>query len=429
MGHYLTVSYSTDWACDRIRAHGVTVVALLCVLLLQMAGWSLLLAHNLPRAERVVAEKPADKNSLVLGTDFEEYHYYYTNYPRRLSDITEINTLNEFYKRPLYGPISAILTIVLYGVLGVFYPANMYLILSFYPSLASILFYVLLRRSGLPVLHAALLTAICTLSFAWLSVFSVPESYSLTVCSGVICMLSGSRFAHAPRLVPNAAFRHAVVTGVGTWLYPPICGAVLLIVPALRTQREWLTVFLPCTAIAVLLAAIPNAIKQTVPDQIGYAKVWLSLESLESFRLVLSIVAAFLFFGLLAPVDDFAYADPRLDLVQVFSHWHIAAPVALLAVCFVVLIRHAEWRPISGIGVWFLAMIAFHIFYNPKEVLLYTPLPVTLLCYTVGIALASVCCRDVTGTAGFRTRAVWGLGAVLTAMVLSNARPILGGWG
>jgi hypothetical protein len=264
------------------------------------------------------------------------------------------------------------------------------------------------------------------LSFAWLSVLSIPESYSLTVLSGVICMLSGSSFAHATQLDPKAAFRHAVITGVGAWIYHPICGAVLLILPALRVRREWLTVLLPCVAIAVLIGNLPNVMAQTVTDQIAFVGKWSSVENFLNLQLILSVIVAFLFFGLVSPVNDFLYARSELHLAQVFSHWHTAGAVIFLGICFVFLLRHADWRRMSGIVMWFLCMIAFHVFFNPREVLLYAALPVTLLCYMVGLALSSVLRRDESEGAGRGTKAGWGLAGVLMIMVLLNIRSVIG---
>ena len=241
---------------------------------IQMVGWSAMLRYNLPRAEAVIEAQPERRNFLVLSADFGEYRDYFRDYPKSLSEISRQNAFNEYYKRPLFGPISAGLSLALITLFGIEYPDSMFLILSFYPSLAGVMFFWLMRRTGLSRTLAGGMTALCIFSFGWLSLFSVPESYSLAVCSVIACLLSGSTFLREPDLSPASATRHAVLAGLGSWLYLPAAASTLLILSAIRSRRQFASVLLPALILAATIAYAPHLLYlwDSAALQVDYAR-------------------------------------------------------------------------------------------------------------------------------------------------------------
>jgi hypothetical protein len=365
--------------------HAPWLAALLVIaaITLQMFAWSALLQHNLLRAEVVIDAQPGLQNILVLSADFEEYRDYYRDYPKHIKDLSRANIFNEYYKRPAYGPISGGLSLILSKWLDIEYPRSMFIILSFYASLAGTLFFWLMRRTGLDLSLSAAMTAICVLSFGWLSVFSVPESYSLAVCSILVCLLSGSSFVVERELRPGSAVRHAVIAGLSTWLYLPAAATTLLILPALRSRRQWLIVLAPALAISIVIGYGPHLFYQgeSAQLQLDYAKKWMMLENFLDPATISKVILSFIFFSIIAPVPDFITASPDLSIRSVMTNWLAICLVGAQAAFLVFLAVGSRLDRMAGVATLFAILVAFHIYFNPHEVLLYlSPIvPVLLL--------------------------------------------------
>jgi hypothetical protein len=402
----------------------------LCILTLfgtGMFGWSMLLAHNLPRAEEVVAAAPEVKNYRVLGADFEEYRDYFRDYPHRFADITSQNSLSEYYKRPAFGPISASLTIILYQLFGIDYQRSMFLILAFYASLAGVMFYVLVRHTKIAPVEALLTTAFCVFSFAWLSTFSVPESYSLAVCATIACLLSGRRFVDGHPITWGSSIRHTIVVGLASWIYLPACGAVLLLLPSLKGRRQILTVLLPCVVLAIVIGVAPHLLNdaESARNQIDYAHKWNSLNHFADPLIVAKVAAAFLFFGFVSPVSDLLQAPPELN-IQGVTDTNLVVILTILAVLLTFLVLRGNWRRYSGVAAWFLSVMAFHIYFNPGEVLLYLSPPVTILAYLVVLALSDLHVLGDNRSPTSRLGVISVMALVLVTMAIYNLRVVAG---
>lgn len=416
-------------------AKGWSAVAILVALLAQMLAWSMLLAHNLTRIEKVIASVPnqAQRNLLVLSGDVLEYRDYYRGFPATFSEMSSGNSVVESYKRPLYGPVSATLTILAHQLFGVRFPGNLYLILSLYAASATTLLFVLLKTIGLPALEGALLTAACTLSFAWFSVFSMPESYSLTVCGALLAMISGSRLSELDAPGARLAIvRHALVVGVASWLYLPICGAALLVIPRVGHRGQWRTAVAPTVLLAATVAMLPQFLggSDALRVQLDYGARWSSLGHFADRDLLARVGSAFLFFGLVSPVPDFVYAKPEVDLTAVMKAGAPLAGAAVVLACYLALAFYAVSRghvkQLSGGLLWFLSLFVFHVFFNPTEVLLYVSVPVAVLFYLAGLALAPWYeTQHSTFTTG-RTIVVCLVIGFVAVMLAANVRAVVG---
>ena len=371
-------------------------VVIMLSFFIQMLAWSSLLVHNLARAEKLWQVVPDQKqrNLTVLSADFLEYRDYYRDFPQRISEVSPQTFYVEFEKRPLYGPVSATLTILLRSFLGVTYPVSMYVILSLYASLATMLLFHILKTVGVPALEGGLLAAAGTLSFAWLSVFSIPESYSLSVCAALLAILSGTRLPDLEAQGAGRAIaRHALVVGVTSWVYPPICGAVFLVISRVSHRKQWLTLVLPALLLAATVAFAPHLFsgRSAIQEQLDYGSKWSSVAHFADWELMTQVGAAFLFLGIVAPVADFVFAKAEVDLPAIVGMWTTLAGIALLLISYGALVFYSlssrNLRRVSGALLWFFALFLFHVFYNPREVLLYLSIPVALLLYIVGLML------------------------------------------
>jgi hypothetical protein len=402
--------------------------------LVQMLGWSFLLEHNLARGEKLwqVVTEQKDRNFTVLSADFLEFRDYYRAFPKTINEASPQNVYVEFYKRPLYGPISAALTICLYRVFGITYPRSMFVILPLYATLATMLLFHVLKTVGIPTLEAGVLAGVGTLSFAWLSVFSVPESYSLSVCAALLAMLSGARLPGLEEQGAGRAIaRHALVAGATAWIYPPTCGAVFLAVSRISHRKQLLTTVLPAVALAAVVAFAPHGLsgRSEVQQQIDYGGRWSSPHHFVDAELVAEVGSAFLFFGLVSPVDDFVYASPRVNLTTAFGTGMRLVGVCVILACYgavaLIVIAHGQASRMSGALLWFVSLFAFHLFFNPREVLLYLSVPIAVLIYLVGLAVVPLYEKHFTRSKA-RSVPLACLLLFVMMMILANARAITG---
>lgn len=410
-----------------------------CVLFCLTVGaltlaWSLLLRHNLGRTEalmlRVTEQK--ERNLTLLSADVLEYRDYYERFPRTWADWTDETVYVEYYKRAAYGPISAALNTIVHSVLHVPFPASMYLILSFYAALASTLMFVLLRTLGLGFPESTLLAGAATVSFSWLSLFSVPESYSLSVCATIVAAISGSRLPalEAPGAT-RALIRHVIVVGVLAWIYLPVCGAVLLAAARVTHARQWTRLVAPSAVAAVLFALAPQVLVglDALRFQLDYANRLSSASHFEDPSAVGQVATAFMLFGLVTPVPDFIHAPATPSIRAALSAWPTLVVSAFLLCGYgalawrVVVFRRV--RALAGALLWFASLYLFHVLYNPSEVLLYVSIPTAVLVYIVGLALAPIAGPHPQGSARERLLILGALATLVGALMAANARAVL----
>jgi len=399
---------------------------LAAAVIVQVVLWMALLDHNLTRAAAVLESLPdqAQRNLAVLSSDTLEYRDYYRAFPARLDELTLQGTFVEYYKRPLYGPVSAFANAIAAQWLGLAFPARMYLVLALYATTATMLMAGLARLVGLPPRTSALLAAICTASFGWAAIFSIPESYSLSVCGALLAAVSGQLL---PQLrTPGAtvaALGHALVAGLAAWLYLPALGAVFLIASRIERPRQWLTVATPALILAVGVAVLPHVYwgPSSLQHQIEYGDRWTSARHLAEPATIAGVGAALLVFTAIAPVDDFVDAAPAVDVTVMARRWPVAGGGLLLLTLYAILAWAAASRGagarLRGPLLWLASLYAFHLLFNPGEVLLYLAVPTAVLGYLVAIALHA---------AGPGRRVDLVLASVLLLLLACNAGAVLG---
>ncbi len=373
------------------------IVVGLSIFAVVMTTWWALIAHNLARAENAVAPIPyPQRYSMVLGADFDKYRDFFRDYPKTLSQIRKANVFTDYHKRPLFGPVSAALTLAL-ATAGIVYPQNMLFILSLYATCSIFLFYFLMRLLDFPAVQSALLTLTVTLSFAWLSVFSIPESYSLTISAALIAIMSSIVQFRRPRAdIRAAALKHAAVSGVAGWLYLPLCGAVFLIVPQLRSRRQLLTVMAPSILVTLVVASTAFLVRYadgSPQEFVKWSEEWVSFAHFSSPGNWRDVTASFLLFSAVSPVKDVLLAAPTPDWSEIGGNWVVVncAFALIVGYAFAVrcVIKRDHGRSLSGMALWFAALTALYVFFNPREVLLYLALPFTLVLVMLAMMLSA----------------------------------------
>lgn len=346
---------------------------------LQIPFWWLLVKHDVTRALKARARF----NAPVLGSDINENTDYFQEYP----DITAES--GQFMKRPLFLPLF-LATNWMLSQTGLEYPERMYAYLSIVASACGLMMAILLLKCGWSPLQAITGAVLSIFSFSWMSTFTIPETYSLTVLAVIACLISAERLSPDRKL---SWFRHATIVGLASWLYPPICGASLLVASLAKERKQWLTIVLPAVLLAAMIALAPQFFSESggVDKQLSYLANYGSFENFGSIEHWRDVATIFAFFGFVSPVQDFVTAKGRPDWGYILSNEILMITVLAIAAAHLFLWKQIvtsnfrrEW---IGVGAWLFCLLLFFVLFNPREILLYASIPATLLLYCIGRVL------------------------------------------
>jgi hypothetical protein len=351
-----------------------------------------------------------------LGADVHKYSSYFRDFPATIDDIKSapsISTLAservfvEYWKKPLWGPVSAVLNLGASELFGLALPSRMFLVLALYGSACVCLLFALLQSAGVCWQWATLISAIATVSFGWLSNFSIIETASLATMGALIAMRSGANLPMG-RIAPKNLLLHCLLTGCMAWLHLTICGAVLFILRSIDQRRQVFTILLPCIALVCFVAFLPQLFAHTsypvdrrmqggIAFQISYGAMYGNLTNWFEVKYWLDATFAFLAFILVSPINHFASSPGTVQWHVVFSRpAALGASLVVIAayVCGgLVFWRRASFaiRKASAVPfLWLILLIIFYVSFNPREILIYLPIPLAIVLYAVGIGLSEV---------------------------------------
>lgn len=375
------------------------------------AAWASLIAWNWRRIEGMCGpqrtaissaqEVPAWEEwqwkkcgPILMAADTIEYYYYYWGFPRSVGSLlaAERKTLFvESNKRPLYGPVSASLNVLVMQLLGLKFPLSMFVVLAFYAATCTHLMYFVMRALGGSTAMSAMFTGMASLSSAWITVFSMPESYSLSVAALLACLLSGVRLQQAKEDDRHRKFlRHVALSGIAAWVYLPICGAILMALRDFRSVQGWRTVLVG-GAVVLGIAVLPQFVladggTSALKSQIEYGVQWGALGNLVHVATWTNVVSAIAFFGFVGPSPDFLRSTGDIRWPEVARLPIALIGVAIVGASYIALIaarrgtRHHGGH-LGGAAVWLACLVMFHVFFNPAEILLYLSVPLTLVIF------------------------------------------------
>ena len=386
--------------------------ALLIVFFLLIAFWYQAIQINWVPST-VDVPSTLDGQDPYLGADIDKYAGYFRDFPATIGEfkaapsisaLTKDKVVVEYWKKPLYGPVSAVLSLGASELFGLAFPRRMFLVLALYCSACTCLLFVLLRSAGLRWEWATLLSAIATVAFGWLSMFSIPESYSLVTLGALISMRSGANLPLG-QSAPKKLVLYCLVTGCMAWLYLPICAAILFVLRAIDQRRQVFTILLPCIALVCFVALVPQffalpehpRMQGGIAYQMSYGARYSSFINLLNGRRWLDVTFAILAFSLVSPVNHFASSSGSVQWDIIFSR-PAALGISLALITAYVFGGLAFWRRASftmrkvlAVPVlWLVALIIFHVAYNPRDVLMYLSVPLAVILYAVGIGLSEV---------------------------------------
>jgi hypothetical protein len=351
-----------------------------------------------------------------LGADVHKYSQFFQAFPASLNDIKSapsIATLAkqsvfvEYWKKPLWGPISAFLNLTVSELLGLAFPSRMFLVLAIYGSVCTCLLFSLLRSAGVCWQWATLISAIATVSFAWLSMFSIIETASLSTIGALLAIRSGSNLPIG-RIAPQKIILHCLLTGCMAWLHLTIAGAAVFVLRSIDHRRQIFTILLPCIALVCFVAFVPQFFAHTsypvdrrmqggIAFQVSYGAMYANITNWLELKYWLDALFAFLASILISPINFFVSSSGTVQWDVVFSH-PAALAASLVVIVAYVCFGFAFWQRASFTTrkafvvplLWLVLLIIFYVYFNPREILLYLPIPLSIVLYVVGIGLSEV---------------------------------------
>jgi hypothetical protein len=241
--------------------------------------------------------------------------------------------------------------------------------------------------------HAALLAVFHGLLFSNLVYFSIPETY--VVSNLAIALYANLLIRSKPRMGTGSLAALSAAAGVAALFNPPLLS---LAVPAMYVAwrsgrvdgpaRLWGAGLGPAvTVFAGTFAAVQG--RGAATHFIRYGRRLGTLRNLVTPALALNVALSFAVYAVVAPVRRLSgklglaalpgYGQSPVGAVLLVSY------VALLGLSVLYVIRTRD-DVIRGMLLWALAMMAFHVYFNPTEAILFssqTTIVITLLAAAV----------------------------------------------
>jgi len=336
--------------------------------------------------------------NVIHGADVQEYYYYFQQYPDDAKQLRlalaspnafyeRIGT--EYYKRPAFGPLTTALGFAWHQLTGAGFPERMFDLLSVYAALASTLVFATFLRVGATIGVSILATLGASTSYAWLPIFTIPESYSLSTAAAMAVVYSAIdillRLDRDGRLPSTRLLTHAAIVVFASLLYLPNFGGILFIFAGRERSAKDLAHCLGIGAMAVLVVMLPQFLLHFTThgefgpaNQVAYGFQWGSPLNLLNPMIWLDAIAAFSVFLLVPSSWDLLHVGGDVRWGALSSHgmlWPLFI-LALSVVASAVWVIQRGWSRASiPFAIWFAALLAFHAFFNPAEVLLYNAVP------------------------------------------------------
>lgn len=333
------------------------------------------------------------------------------------------------FKHPLFALVGQPAVYVVHTVLRTSPTRAAQLFLAGLAALNVVTLLVLVRAFYADTPTSLLVATFYALSFANLVIFSIPETYALSM---LFVMLHFAAFLLVrPRFSNVAALWLGVLAGLAGLSNPPLLtiglipGAYLLmtrgiarsVVPAGIMFFASVAVFLG----VVLVAFGPSFFSFST----GYLSRWASLANFLDVTHITQVATHFFLYAILGPGSALKRNYSLADTSSYFT-----SPLGVLAafgylLMFLLLARHLARSkdPVEqAVSCWILLITAFFVYFNPKEAILYSPQVLPFICVLLAAALSRVKQRRVMLAFGIAT--VCALGANNLVTLSNTAVPV-----
>lgn len=381
---------------------------------------------------------------VIHGADTQEYYSYLHNYPETLPALESALTnrkvfqeqiATEYYKRPLYGIFSSVVTVAIHAITGRGTPDRIYDILALYAAVATTLCFAMLRQCAWRLLPALFGTFCLATSYAWFSILFVPESYSLSLSATLLVLNSGialqNRMARDGAVSVGFAIGHSVLVAVASWLYLPAFGAIAFLL-GIRTRFFTGNVRLLWLVVAAgILTLMPQFVYNyafsgtvSLQNELSYGSQWGGLINFIDFKYLISVPSAFSVFSILPPSMGLLLVGGGINWLTIFSDWRLVSmfvasfSIVCIGIAFVWKRRDRRLLPYL---IWLVGLVLFHIYFNPAEVLLYNCVPFAVVAGLVArSATLTTVPRTTTGMIVACVTAALAVAATNVAVVMTG---------
>lgn len=252
--------------------------------------------------------------------------------------------------------------------------------------------------------------------FSNLVIFTLPETYALTNLVILVYMICLLRFK-GNLTVPRMLILGFIVGAAGLYNAPLLS---LSVIPAFIAYRKnhnrWPRVLMPLLIIAVsfIVYATPQIFvygSGFISYFVTYSEGYSSVSHFASFHYIGNVLLSFLLYAFIGPVDEIGvyltpghfmrYFDSPVRTILMFSF--------LLYLAYVLL--KLQWKRDYlqlGILCWVAVMIMFHIYFNPREAILYS----TQTLFPIIVVLVTVF-REISFNHRLKVYAIWAFAALL----------------
>jgi hypothetical protein len=309
------------------------------------------------------------QNEGILGADTQDTSYC----------MRDITFEGDMKKHLLFSAVTASAVNVIKRVFIISEDNAVIYVLALIAAINVTLAYVNLLYFLSNVFPAFWFSALYGMMFTNLVLFSIPETYSLSGLFILFYFLCLFNINHLSPLYLNLTL--GVIAGIASLFNPPLLSLVVmqvvLIIRKHATEIHALRVCFLGVGIAGIIYVFPNLFIQGnsyFDYAIPYLHKYASFENYLNLEKVGTVIAGFLFYSFLSPIDMLVDNVPVSFFLNYFSS---LSKITLLMMYIVMLVYGIQaWRDKKEIGeplgIWCLLMMCFYIYFNPLEAILYS---------------------------------------------------------
>lgn len=305
---------------------------------------------------------------------------FYADSSGSYNHIKKISFEGNMWRHPLYPLIVSPLATGIKAVFGLGNREAAKTVFSILAALNVALFFALCSRCARGRITALGFTALYGVLFSNLVFFSIPETYSLANLGILVFFLLVHRF-HAD-ITEKRAIILGIASGAGALVNPPL-GLLLFSVYGLclrgLTWRQSLGRCAGATFVSLLVYLGANFLLfglEYIEKSQKLASKWATIGNFMEPANWLNVGVSFFVYAVISPLEELERSIGLKDFSGYF-----ASPVktvmflfyiAYLGFAFLRLARRGVDRLVVSAAVWLAVLSVFHVYFNPREALLYS---------------------------------------------------------
>lgn len=318
-------------------------------------------------------------SDLIFGADTRSALYLLNNF-----EIT-----NDLIKHPLFYYLTIVLSRIVVAITQKPNEFALIIVLASYSAINNILMWILINRNICSLYYRFLIQSLYVFSFSTLIIFSIPETYSLSLVFIILMLI------HADNDKNNYNNLHSLITGLIAGLAatsnPPLITLILIPLIAGIARKKFSSLIayglvsgLTSLAIYMLPMSIINFLGiNPITYSSDYLSKWGSIGNLIDFDNYKNVFINFFFYSIINPngeifsnysITDFYYLGHPIRFIV------FVLLVALYILLIINLIKKRSTITLSLLA-WSSLIFLFYVYFNPVEAILYSVQIVPIFTY------------------------------------------------